>query len=178
MHPRTREILDHLHACHANLRQALNEVPEADRERRPAPDRWSAAEVVEHLAIVEGRIVGLLAGPMGDPSLGEEGETDPVVPTLPVHRIQDRSRPVTASESSLPKGSLGMDAAWAALEAQRGALCDAVRGADGRAIGAIRFPHPVFGELGAYQWLVFVGAHELRHAGQVREIAASLRGPA
>jgi hypothetical protein len=90
-----------------------------------------------------------------------------VLGTLPVHRIVNRSRGVSAVDGSHPRGELGMDAAWAALDERRSALLEAVRAADGRAIGAIRFPHPVFGELNAYQWLVFVGAHEARHTAQV-----------
>ena len=176
MHPRTREILDFLDATRADLRRAVDDVPEALRERRPAPERWSAAEVVEHLSLVEGGIAKMLARPLSDAGLGEEHDTSPVLGTLPVHRIVNRSRGVSAVDGSHPRGELGMNAAWAALDERRSALLEAVRAADGRAIGAIRFPHPVFGELNAYQWLVFVGAHEARHTAQIREIAESVRG--
>jgi len=35
-------------------------------------------------------------------------------------------------------------------------------------------PHPVLGPINLYQWALFVGSHETRHTGQVREIAAQL----
>ena len=39
----------------------------------------------------------------------------------------------------------------------------------------VQAPHPVFGALDMYQWLLFVGAHEGRHADQIREIGEALR---
>ncbi len=41
------------------LRRTVEAVPVALRSRRPAPDRWSAAEVVDHIAIVEEQILQL-----------------------------------------------------------------------------------------------------------------------
>jgi hypothetical protein len=35
-------------------------------------------------------------------------------------------------------------------------------------------PHPALGVLDGYQWLAFVGTHELRHANQIREIGEAL----
>jgi hypothetical protein len=53
MHTRTRELLDYLELQRAVLRGACESVPPALRDRPHAPDRWSAAGVVEHLAILE-----------------------------------------------------------------------------------------------------------------------------
>lgn len=176
MHPRIREIIDHLDASHRELREAFDEVPVPLRERRPSPDCWSVTEIVDHLAVVEERVAGLLAGALADVSaLGEERDTTPVLPTLPVDQIASRAQKFTASEPSQPKGR-DAAAAWAALEEQRGRLRDTILAADGRALGEIRLPHPRLGELNAYQWVLFAGAHERRHAAQMREIAEALRG--
>lgn len=176
MHPRIREILDYLNACHAELARAVRDVPEGLRERRPAPDRWSAAEVVEHLALVEERIAGALAGPLASAArLAEERDTSPVLPRLPVDGIRDRSKPLAAGEASLPKGGQPLQVSWAALEEKRETLRHAVLAADGRALGEVKHVHPRIGELDLYQWLIFIGAHESRHAGQIREIAQTLR---
>jgi hypothetical protein len=59
MHSRTRELLDYLESQRAVLRDAFEAVPPALRDRPPAPDRWSTAGVVEHLAILEQRIAGM-----------------------------------------------------------------------------------------------------------------------
>ena len=45
---------------------------------------------------------------------------------------------------------------------------------NGLAIGQIELPHPRFGLLNAYQWVLFLGAHERRHTAQIREIVETL----
>ncbi|HEX5580280.1 MAG TPA: DinB family protein, partial [Gemmatimonadaceae bacterium] len=65
-----------------------------------------------------------------------------------------------------------------ALAATRAALRDALASADGLALGEIRAAHAALGEMDLYQWVLFVGQHERRHAAQLREIAARLAGGA
>jgi hypothetical protein len=35
------------------------------------------------------------------------------------------------------------------------------------------FPHPMFGDLNCYQWLLLIGAHGERHRAQAEEVLAS-----
>ena len=58
MHPRIRELLEYLDVQRALLTAAFDAVPAGARDRRPAPGEWSAAGVIEHLAIVEQRVAG------------------------------------------------------------------------------------------------------------------------
>jgi hypothetical protein len=153
-------------------------VPEDRRERRPAPDRWSVAEILEHLGIVEGGITQLLDGQVAAAraaGLGAERETSPVVPTVPVRRLLDRTARLTASARSLPTGGLAAGAAWETLVERRSALRHLLVASDGLALSALVIPHPVLGPLNVYQWLVFIGAHEGRHAKQIQEAGAVLR---
>lgn len=102
--------------------------------------------------------------------LGGERDQSPIVGTIDMDRVLDRSRRITAGEAALPTGKLGVDDAWTAFENARAVLCNTVRDCDGLAIGEIVHPHPVLGPINLYQWIVFVGAHEARHAGQIIEI--------
>ncbi len=177
MHPRISEVLAHLDEHRAALEQAFAEVPVAIRDQRPSPDRWSVAEVLDHLAIIETRIAKLLTQQIASAraaGLGEDRDTSPVVPTLNMRRILDRSRPITASESSQPRAGCAAQESWKQLVEQREVLRSLVLSADGLALGEITAPHPVLGPINIYQWLVFVGGHEGRHTAQVREVAALL----
>src|SRR5260221_7348612 len=118
MHPRTRELIDYLDAQRAALRKAYDTVPAELRDRKPAPDRWSAANIVEHLAIVEGRIAGRFAGLIAEARASghaAESSTDPILPTIDMTRVTDRSGRINAPDPIQPTG-LAADAAWAALE--------------------------------------------------------------
>jgi hypothetical protein len=180
MHPRTREVLDYLDWSHADLRAALALVPPSHLHRRPRPERWSAAEVIEHLALVEARIGNLLRTALAELVArdGEmEGDNSSILPTLDVVRLQDRSEPREAGDSSQPRKGLALEVSWAELEEHRTALRKAVVEAAGRALGSVSLPHPRLGSLNQYQWLQFVGGHEARHAAQVSEIASAFDSP-
>jgi hypothetical protein len=99
-----------------------------------------------------------------------------VVGTIDMDRVLNRTVRISASETSWPTGTMDAEAAWAALERARQTLCDAVRSADGLALGALVHPHPVLGPINMYQWIAFVGAHEARHAAQVIELGDLLSG--
>lgn len=177
MHPRIQELHDHLAHYRAELRAAVDSVPIALRERRPAPERWSVAEVLEHLAIVEARVTESFTKQVAAArakGLEPDSETTPVVPTLDMAFVFDRTNRLVASEASRPRGASDARTAWAALEQSRERLRAALLDADGLALGAVVMPHPVFGELNAYQMVAFVGGHEGRHTAQVREIGGEV----
>ncbi|HEX6967185.1 MAG TPA: DinB family protein [Gemmatimonadaceae bacterium] len=176
MHPRIQELLDHLTHHRAELRRAVDGVPAERREQRPAPDRWSVADVLEHLAIVEDRIADGFTKQVAAArasGLGQDAETSPVVPTLDMKRLLDRRRRVTAVEVTHPRG-MSANAAWSALEQSRARLRAALLDADGLALGTLTATHPVLGEMNLYQRIAFIGGHEARHAAQIREIGAAL----
>ena len=176
MHPRTDEVLAHLDHFRAVLREAVEDVSAARREARPAPNRWSVAEILEHLGMVEGGITRLLRKQLDEAragGLGPEQDSGPVVPSVPVPLVLDRSFRIEAIPRVLPTSGLSADASWQVLEERRKALREFVIEADGLALGevVIPVPHPRLGPLNGWQWLVFLGAHEGRHAGQIRELA-------
>ena len=171
MHPRTRELLDYLDSQRAILRAAFDAVPVDAREREPAPGTWPPCAIVEHLAIVGRRIAKVLSTKIADgraAGLGPETSTEPVLPTIDMAYVLDRSTRRTAPSMVQPTG-LDPDAAWAALEQATVALRASMMEGDGLALGTLTHPHPLFGPISLYHWIAFVGAHEARHAAQIRE---------
>jgi hypothetical protein len=157
------------------LRAAFDAVPAAARDRPPAPGLWSATAIVEHLAIVGERIAQRLSKGISEAranGLGLETSTDPILPTLNIARTLDRSTRFTAPGVLTPTGLDG-DAAWAALERATVQVRAAVAAGDGLALEKAGWPHPVFGPLSLYEWIAFIGAHEARHAAQMRETAGA-----
>jgi hypothetical protein len=60
-------------------------------------------------------------------------------------------------------------AAWTALENAGSMMRSMLVANDGLALSSITHPHPRFGPLSVYDWVAFLGAHEVRHAEQIRE---------
>jgi hypothetical protein len=154
-------------------------VPAEQRALAPAVGSWSVDGVVEHLAVIEGRIVGLLQAKVAEArsnGIGRETEESSVFATLGLDlllmRLLDRSAKLKAAEAAQPKGQMTADAGWASLEGSRAQLQTLLRDMDGMACRNIIHPHPVLGPIDLYTWIGFVGAHEGRHAAQIREIGS------
>ena len=178
MHPRIEEVLNYLDAERSSLREAVELVSPELRDQAPGPDRWSVAQVLQHLTIIEKRIGMGMTKWIADARAGGTGpetETSSVMNSLPLQLIADRSQPRSAPEEVRPSGDLDAAAAWTALVQTRATLRAAIVAGDGLALGEVVQPHPVLGPINLYQWALFVGSHETRHAGQVREIAAQLK---
>lgn len=174
MHSRIAEALDYLDSERADLQAAVELVPSELRERVPSPDRWSVAQVLQHLMMIESRIVPLvhkLVKGARAAGLGPETETSSILNIKHAAKIADRSFRVTAPEETVPPADVSAATAWKALEESRRALREAVTSADGLALSEVKYPHPVLGEINLYQWILFVGSHEVRHTAQIREIA-------
>jgi hypothetical protein len=177
MHPRTLELLNYLEDQRAVLKAAFDSVPLDLRAEPPIPGRWSAAGVVEHVAIVEGRVAGLLSSRIAEAraeGLERERHATPILPTIGLNRVLDRTGRLTAPDVVRPSG-VAPDAAWDAVETAGAAIRRALHEGDGLALGSLTAPHPLFGSLSFYEWFAFVGAHEARHAAQIREDYAPLR---
>jgi DinB family protein len=178
MHPRIQELLAYLTSAAVHLKDAVDAVPRELRGVKPAPDKWSVAEVLEHLSLVETSIARLIEkrGAEGRAAgVGPETETRTVLYTLDSARVLDRRELTAAHERVQPKGGLDADAAWAAVQKAQAAMRDAVISVDGLALGEITYPHRSLGTLDLYQWIVFTATHEMRHILQIREIGAALK---
>jgi hypothetical protein len=169
MHPRIAELLAYVDRQDGVLRAAYDAVPADRRNTRPAPERWSPAEVVHHVTLVDGSVTRLLRKLVAQArALPRETETTPVVPTLDLARIIERSRPLTASESAQPRNT---DPAriWTDFDEALTDLRAVIASADGLAMAAVSAPHPALGNFNGYEWIAFAGAHAARHAAQIRE---------
>ena len=178
MHSRIAEALDYLDKERADLQAAVELVPTDLRERAPASDRWSVAQVLQHLTLIESRIVPLihkLVTGARAAGLGPELETSSILNIKHAAKIADRSFRVTAPEETVPPSGVSAETAWKSLEESRRALREAVILGDGLALSEVKYPHPVLGQINLYQWILFVGSHEVRHAAQVREIAEQFK---
>lgn len=177
-HPRVIEVVRFLDETRADVVRAIAAFPRDRWQDVPAAGGWSAAQIIDHLRVVEHGIVRLLqklipeAITAGHPA---ETATSSVLNETFIARTMDRSRRIEAPPRVLPTSAPDIEAGLAAMATERTALLSALQPGDGLALGTLHWAHPALGTLDLYQWLVFVGAHEARHTAQLREIAVSAR---
>lgn len=175
MHPRSEEVLNYLDVKRQELRAAIDSVPAHARNTQPDADRWSVAQVLDHLAMIDKRVaIGLSKWIMEarDAGLGPETATTSVLNTNPAERITDRTRKVEAPQEIRPRSDVDAETAWTELEQARAKLRAAFLAGDGLALEQVVQSHPVLGPINIYQWALFVASHEARHTLQIHEIAA------
>ncbi len=178
LHPRLAALAVELEHARRELLEAAHDIPRAARASRPAPDRWSAAEVLEHLVKVEdqsGRLFSVGARQLRES--GAQAETDddarPIIEGFARFRVDTRLRVIDAPATVAPGADASFDAAIEALSATRARLLQSMQKASGLALSTASAPHPRLGPLTLYEWLLMIARHEQRHAGQLREIRAT-----
>jgi len=176
MHARIKELISYIDERRRDLRAAADRVPRDRWSVAPGESRWSVDDVLEHLFVVEKRIAGVLERTIADArqnGLGPETDDSSQIEAMRLNRYLDRNTKIV-SRTPLPHAGLSPDAALEALDQSRAALMSAIQSGDGLALGTVSAPHPAFGLLTLYEWIGFVGAHEGRHAAQIREIGKAL----
>lgn len=144
------------------------------REWTPGPDRWSLADVVEHLVLVEGHLYHALAR---EPTL----ERPRVVPPGQWFRylalrlaLKGGFRIKAPVDIVLPRRELPWHALLARWEEQRRGLEEWLRASDPRIHRTPRFKHPIVGWLNVPQALTFAADHLDHHLGQIGRIERHL----
>ena len=169
------EVLQHIDDAHDALITAVAGLSDAQSHFKPAPEAWSVAGIVEHLAIVEDRIVNrihelLASAPELDRPVATK-EADEILK----HKILDRSSKAQAPEATHPTGK-SIAESLDSLVVSRNKIREILRSApsDFRQRSTL---HSRFGPMDCHQWLVTLGGHCMRHTQQIVETKTALGFP-
>jgi uncharacterized damage-inducible protein DinB len=165
-------LLKNLAESRERLLDMAQSLSREQLHHRPAPGRWTVAENLEHITIVEGRVLGsiqktLEAGP--DPSKRSfmEGRDE-----LLVANVAGRATRLQAPEVLAPTGRWPDDQLLDEFEGVRKQTHDFAAGTDAD-LRSHFYKHPAIGELDLYQWMLLIAAHCDRHRTQSEEVMAS-----
>lgn len=172
------EIFGALDATRARLAASVEGLGEGGENFRPAPGRWSIADIMEHLAAAESSSLRLFDKLLRKAEA--EGRTraggDAFAPvSIAEHTERSRTEKYQSPEAIRPKGAPLADslASLADSLAALHALRPRIERAD---CSDLHFPHPAFGPLNLYQWLLFTAAHEERHLAQIEALKQEMNG--
>jgi DinB superfamily len=168
--------MSHLHMTRKIFLDSLAGVTPAQWNFKPDPKVWSIAEVAEHIAVSEDTLFGMVAGQiLKSPAAPEkkaaaQGAGTQKTDELILKAIPDRSQRAQAPEMLQPKRR------WATqnelvehFKKSRDGTIAFVTGTQDD-LRSHFGPNPVFKELDAYQWILFLSAHTERHVAQLKEV--------
>ena len=151
-----------------NFLKSIAGLSEKQWTFKPAPDRWSVAEVAEHITVSEGAIFGLVQTKvMQSPAAPEKRAQVAGKDEMILQKVPDRSHKAQAPEFLKPTGRWPTEAELAkTFEERRAATIEYIRTTNDDLRDHF-FDHPVFGTLDGYQWLLLISTHSARHTAQI-----------
>jgi hypothetical protein len=163
-------VVGELRASEARLLQVTSGLTPAQASFRTEPERWSIAEVLEHLVVWESFMLGAVRGALEGPAEPEKQAAvagkDPLVLGL----AASRDKPLKAREAAQPTGRWSdFGEMLGEFRARRAQTIEFAEGTQAD-LRSHFFAHVAFGDLDCYQWLVAMGQHTLRHVEQIEEI--------
>jgi uncharacterized damage-inducible protein DinB len=162
-----KDVAGQLESARAELVVVVSGLTEEQARTRPAPDRWSVLECLEHVSSVERRFLGMVkASEAGTPA-----ERDSAKEAVIEERVLDRSNRRTAPEAVHPTGKHG--GISEALQEFNTARDETLRFASEQGVNLLsrRANHPVLGPLNGVEALLLIAGHGRRHTAQMREAA-------
>ena len=143
---------------------------------KSAPDRWSIAEVMEHIAAAEDYLEGnVTANVMKAPGRKENDDVK-AIDEMVLKGVPDRSHKVQAPEPLKPTNRFGSpEGSLKHFLESRQRTEDFLKNTND--LRAHATDSPMGKQLDAYEWILFVAAHSDRHTKQILEVKADPNFP-
>jgi hypothetical protein len=172
-----KALLAHLEQTEKMFLTSIEGLNEAQWKWKAGPDRWSVAEVAEHITASEGLLRGMIEQGMKTPATPEVLAKTKGKEALILKAIPDRTKKAQAPEVLQPKGKWPTEAATTAAFKDERAKTTALAKDQSKDLRAYVVNNPALSEMDAYQWLLFISAHTERHTKQIEEVKAAAGFP-
>lgn len=168
-----KRVLKRLDAVHEKLLRTVTPLDPQTFSQRPAENEWSVGDIVQHLSLVEERVVK---------DLEKAVTRDPqrvrfVKRLLPTSIVSSRWFKVKSPKAVTPMTPVEKEAALKALEVARQKLRAFCEHYDQARFRKLVFKHPFLGEIDGVATISFVSYHEHRHYKQIREVLRKIGAP-
>ena len=170
-------VMEQLASSEARLLGLVEGLSTAQWRFREDAERWSIAEILEHLVVFEGFITAAvtnsLQGPAEPGKMALAGAKEPLALGL----AESRGVKLKAREATRPVGRW-VDGADLVAEFRKARARTIEFAAETECdLRGHFFAHIAFGDLDCYQWLLVIGQHTLRHCLQIEEVLSDSRFP-
>jgi hypothetical protein len=172
------EIFTEINGVRSRLYEGVKGLSSQQTTFKPSADRWSVAEILEHLAKVDRVLVSRIGKMLTEleetqpeeAESGGEGRARFVPFSLDSLIERARAGKFKSPEPVLPDSGLPIHESLVKLKSSRADLLSMQSRIEARDLSQATFPHFVFGQLNIYQWLAFIGLHENRHLKQIESV--------
>ena len=168
------QVLNWLEESRKEFLAAIDGLTVEQWKWKPAPTRWSVGEVAEHIVLAEAMLYDNVQKAIIAPANPEWEEQTKGKTELILRVMAPRLGKATAPEPIVPTGTWTQEEARERFLKQReGVVKFATREQVPLKEHTQVHPFPVFGTLNAYQWLIYLPLHTMRHDKQIAEVKAA-----
>jgi len=172
-----------LQQTQSGIEGAIKGLSEAQWNFKPARDRWSIAETVEHIVFVQERVLGDILPALAEAPAPEPDYDREAVDAIVIHQFPMRLTKFSAPEAACPKGGLEQTDALRRLGANYARFAMYLQSTpDMRSHALESRPLRAVSDgkytlMDGYQWVLAAAAHMERHTKQILEVKAELAFP-
>jgi hypothetical protein len=170
------KALAYLESTKKGVLDATKGLSEAQWNFKPAPDKWSVAECIEHIAAAEDLIRGMAVDKVMKAPAAPDRDTAKIDAGI-MAMIPDRSQKAQAPDELKPTNRFGSpEGSLKHFVESRTATENFLKETPDLRAHAV--DSPLGGpKLDAYEWVLFVSAHSQRHTKQIEEVKADPNFP-
>jgi hypothetical protein len=169
------KALQYLETTKKNVLEATKGLSEAQWNFKPAPDRWSVAQAVEHIAVAEDIIREMLKEKVMMAPAGDAGRDVKKADEAVLAMVPDRTHKAQAPEPLVPTNRFGSpEGSIKHFMESRATTEDFLKTATGLRDHVADSP---LGKLDGYEFVLFIAAHSERHTKQINEVKADPNFP-
>ena len=156
--------------------EATKGLSDAQWKFKPAPDRWSIAEIIEHIVLVENYLLENVRPQLASSTAPVPDRDVKQVDAMILARMPDRSTKAQAPPQIVPTGRWTPQVALDKFLADRQQTAAFLK-SDANLRGPV-VNHPAFGAMDGYEWILAIAGHSERHTKQILEVKADPNFPA
>lgn len=155
---------------------ATKGMSEAQMKFKPAPDRWSVAETLEHIALAEDYLFGNITQNIMKAPAGTADRNTAKLDAMILAAVPDRSQKRQAPGPLVPTNRWTPADTLAHFEKSRANTMQFLQSTQGLR-DHVSSDNPFKQPMDAYEWLLFIAAHSERHTKQIAEVKADPNFP-
>lgn len=139
---------------------------------RAGPNRWTIAEIAEHIIVTEGALFGMITSQAMKAPVPEGKDNFRVKDVAVILAITNRSQKFTAPEMVRPNGRWKTrDELLTNFEKARNQTIEFMK-TNKADLRNTFMENPLMGMIDSYQWFLFQNGHSERHLLQLKEVKA------
>jgi hypothetical protein len=169
------EGLAQLQRTRAGVVEATKGLSDAQWNFKPAADRWSVAEVLEHIALSEDMLFESTSQEVMQAPPGKPDRDYKSIDKIVLRAIADRSHKAKAPDPLVPTGSKSPQDSLEHFLKSRQRTVEFLKSTPGLRDHVV--DSPIGQPLDAYEWLLFISAHSERHTQQILEVKSDPNFP-